>query len=173
MSARADLVDLLSAKTSILPDFDGPVCSMFANHRAPGVAAKLRDTLADAGVAIPVRVEGERDPLEALKWAATLGQPRPVRRWNRCCVPRKPRRLEPPLRRRSAASSGALGCGHGVVGCSLLPDPAEGVGLHRVQVGGEGWADVGARGSQRGARARIEKGLCWAGRARQDLTLAT
>lgn len=79
MSARADLVELLSAKTTILLDFDGPVCSIFANHPAPGVAAKLIATLADAGVAIASELEDERDPLEVLKWTATLGRQQLVR----------------------------------------------------------------------------------------------
>ena len=39
MSQRADLVGLLSGKSAILLDFDGPVCSIFSNHPAPGVAA--------------------------------------------------------------------------------------------------------------------------------------
>ena len=80
MNPSADLTELLTRQSAILLDFDGPVCSIFANHPAPAVAAKLRDTLADAGVAIPAEVEGERDPLEVPKWAATLGQPQLVRK---------------------------------------------------------------------------------------------
>lgn len=79
VSASAELVDLLSAKTSILLDFDGPVCSIFANRPAPGVAGALRATLAEAGMVIPIEVGDERDPLEVLKWTATLGRPDLVR----------------------------------------------------------------------------------------------
>ena len=79
MSQRADLVELLSGKTSILLDFDGPVCSIFSNHPAPGVAASLRGGISAAGVPIPADIESERDPLEVLKWSATLGQPALVR----------------------------------------------------------------------------------------------
>lgn len=79
MSQRADLVELLSGKTAILLDFDGPVCSIFSNHPAPDVAASLRGVVAAAGVAYPPNIEAERDPLEVLRWSATLGQPALVR----------------------------------------------------------------------------------------------
>lgn len=79
MSQRADLVELLSGKTSILLDFDGPVCSIFSNHPAPDVAASLRGGLSAAGVPIPADIETERDPLEVLKWSATIGEPALVR----------------------------------------------------------------------------------------------
>lgn len=79
MSQRADLVELLSGKTLILLDFDGPVCSIFSNHPAPGVAASLRGVIAAAGVPIPVDIESARDPLEVLKWSASLGRPALVR----------------------------------------------------------------------------------------------
>ena len=79
MSQRADLVELLSGKTSILLDFDGPVCSIFSNHPAPDVAASLRGGISAAGVPIPADIETERDPLEVLKWSATIGEPALVR----------------------------------------------------------------------------------------------
>ena len=79
MSRRADLVELLSGKPSILLDFDGPVCSIFSNHPAPDVAASLRGVIAAAGLPVPVDIEAERDPLEVLKWSATLGRPALVR----------------------------------------------------------------------------------------------
>ena len=79
MSLRADLIELLAGKTSILLDFDGPVCSIFSNHLAPDVAASLRGVIVAAGVPVPTDVETERDPLEVLKWSATLGQPALVR----------------------------------------------------------------------------------------------
>jgi beta-phosphoglucomutase-like phosphatase (HAD superfamily) len=79
MSRRPDLVELLSEKPSILLDFDGPVCSLFSNHPAPGVAASLRAVIAAAGLTIPFAIETERDPLEVLRWSATLGRPAIVR----------------------------------------------------------------------------------------------
>ena len=80
MSQRADLVELLSGKSSILLDFDGPVCSIFSNHPAPGVAATLRGVVAAAGVPVPTNVETARDPLDVLKWSATVGRPALVRK---------------------------------------------------------------------------------------------
>lgn len=74
MSVRADLVELLSQKSSILLDFDGPVCSIFSNRPAPGVAETLRGVLTGAGVAIPAELAAELDPLEVLKWTAELGR---------------------------------------------------------------------------------------------------
>jgi beta-phosphoglucomutase-like phosphatase (HAD superfamily) len=74
MSARAELVELLSRKTSILLDFDGPVCSIFSNHPAPGVAETLRGVLTGAGVTIPADLATEPDPLDVLKWTAGLGR---------------------------------------------------------------------------------------------------
>lgn len=79
MSRRADLVELLSGKTSILLDFDGPVCSIFSNHPAPDVAASLRAVLAAAGMPVPPNIEMEQDPLEVLRYSATLGRPALVR----------------------------------------------------------------------------------------------
>jgi beta-phosphoglucomutase-like phosphatase (HAD superfamily) len=79
MSRRADLVELLSGKSSILLDFDGPVCSIFSTYLALDVAASLRDVVTAAGVAIPTDIATVKDPLEVLKWSATLGQPALVR----------------------------------------------------------------------------------------------
>jgi beta-phosphoglucomutase-like phosphatase (HAD superfamily) len=79
MSQRADLVELLSGKSSILLDFDGPVCSIFSNYLAPDVAASLRGVVAAAGVPIPSNIATEKDPLEVLKWSATLSRPALVR----------------------------------------------------------------------------------------------
>jgi beta-phosphoglucomutase-like phosphatase (HAD superfamily) len=79
MSRRADLVELLSEKSSILLDFDGPVCSIFSDRLAPNITASLRGVIADAGFPIPADIETTQDPLEVLKWSATLGRPAIVR----------------------------------------------------------------------------------------------
>jgi beta-phosphoglucomutase-like phosphatase (HAD superfamily) len=79
MSQRANLVELFSGKTSILLDFDGPVCSIFSNFPAPHVAASLRDVVAAAGVPIAPEIATATDPLEVLKWSATVGRPALVR----------------------------------------------------------------------------------------------
>ena len=79
MSQRADLGELLSGKSTILLDFDGPVCSIFSNHPAPDVAASLRNVIAATGLPVPADIEAQRDPLEVLKWSATLSRPTLVR----------------------------------------------------------------------------------------------
>lgn len=75
MSQPPSLTDLLSARGSILLDFDGPLCSIFANHAAPVIAETLRTTLRESGVQPGPVIEGERDPLEVLRWTATLAVP--------------------------------------------------------------------------------------------------
>jgi hypothetical protein len=72
MNQRVNLVELLPEKSSILLDFDGPVCSIFSNHPAPNVASALRGVIAATGVPIPSDTETERDPLEVLKWSVIL-----------------------------------------------------------------------------------------------------
>lgn len=79
MNKRADLVELLSGKTSILLDFDGPICSIFSSYPAPDVAASLRGVVTAASVPIPPDIATAQDPLEVLKWSATLGRPALVR----------------------------------------------------------------------------------------------
>jgi hypothetical protein len=64
MSQRANLLVLLSGKSSILLDFDGPVCSIFANQPVPGVATSRRAVIAATGLMIPLAIQAERDPLE-------------------------------------------------------------------------------------------------------------
>ena len=80
MSQLADLNRLLAERSSILLDFDGPVCSIFANRPAPGVAESLRDVVRGEGIELTESLHDERDPLEVLRWTATLGRPGVVRR---------------------------------------------------------------------------------------------
>jgi HAD superfamily hydrolase (TIGR01549 family) len=75
MTQSAGLSELLNRQSAILLDFDGPVCNIFANHPAPAVADSLRAVLRTSGVDIAAEVLDERDPLEVLKWSATLGRP--------------------------------------------------------------------------------------------------
>lgn len=79
MSQPAGLLQLLAERSSILLDFDGPVCSIFANWPAPQVAETLRDVLRGEGVELTPSLQGEHDPLEVLRWTATLGRPNIVR----------------------------------------------------------------------------------------------
>jgi HAD superfamily hydrolase (TIGR01549 family) len=79
MSQSAELVQLLAERSSILLDFDGPICGIFANRPAPTVAESLRDVVRSAGVELAGTMQEERDPLEVLRWTATLGRPDVVR----------------------------------------------------------------------------------------------
>lgn len=79
MSQTASLVQLLAERGSILLDFDGPVCSIFANRPASEVAESLRGVIREAGVKPDAKTLEERDPLEVLRWAATLERPDVVR----------------------------------------------------------------------------------------------
>jgi HAD superfamily hydrolase (TIGR01509 family) len=75
MTASPDLVRLLAETGPILLDFDGPVCSIFANYPAPNVANDLRALLLGRDIRMPEAIIGETDPLEVLRWTATLGKP--------------------------------------------------------------------------------------------------
>jgi HAD superfamily hydrolase (TIGR01509 family) len=72
------LAELLARHSRILLDFDGPVCGIFANYPAPAVADVLRETIRDAGVQVSPEAAAQRDPLEVLRWTATLSAPKVV-----------------------------------------------------------------------------------------------
>lgn len=76
----ADLAAVVARARYILLDFDGPVCSVFANHAASGVAADLRRVLVDEGVGIPEALLTETDPLEVVRYTATVRRPGLTRR---------------------------------------------------------------------------------------------
>ena len=61
---------IIETATGVLLDFDGPVCSIFANLPAPGVAEDLRQVLRGDGVAINTELANEPDPMEVLRYAA-------------------------------------------------------------------------------------------------------
>ena len=79
MSANG-LAPLVERARCVLLDFDGPVCSVFANYPAHTVATELRRLLADQGVPLDRHLAEERDPLEVLRYSATLGRPGVIRR---------------------------------------------------------------------------------------------
>jgi HAD superfamily hydrolase (TIGR01549 family) len=56
----------------VLLDFDGPVCSIFAGLPARDVASRLRRFLLAAGVTLPSHIEAEADPMEVLRFSATV-----------------------------------------------------------------------------------------------------
>jgi HAD superfamily hydrolase (TIGR01549 family) len=66
------LVAALGTAGPILLDFDGPVCAVFSGIPAPTIAEELRTVLASAHVEMPDEILRESDPLEVLRWSATL-----------------------------------------------------------------------------------------------------
>jgi HAD superfamily hydrolase (TIGR01509 family) len=75
MNPDAALGRLLDGDGPLLLDFDGPVCSVFAGYTPQSVADDLRATLLDLGVRVPEHLAGKPQPLEILRWTATLGEP--------------------------------------------------------------------------------------------------
>ncbi|MFG1890564.1 HAD family hydrolase [Micromonospora sp. NPDC049051] len=73
------LAKMIDRARVILLDFDGPVCSIFAQHSASIVAHELRRLLVDQAVTLPPEILAERDPLAVLRFTATLGRPAVVR----------------------------------------------------------------------------------------------
>lgn len=74
-----DLSRVIDRAHVILLDFDGPVCSIFAEHSASTVAHALRRLLVDQAVTLPPEILAERDPLAVLRFTAALGRPAVVR----------------------------------------------------------------------------------------------
>jgi phosphoglycolate phosphatase-like HAD superfamily hydrolase len=60
---------ILAASSSILLDFDGPVCSIFSGLADVAVADRLRAVLADAGVELDDSTRQTYDPLAVLLYA--------------------------------------------------------------------------------------------------------
>jgi HAD superfamily hydrolase (TIGR01509 family) len=83
MNTPPDLAVLLAKANVILLDFDGPVCSVFANHPAPTIAADLRRILVSQGVRLASDIAEEPDPLEVLRWTGRLGRDSLTRRIDR------------------------------------------------------------------------------------------
>lgn len=73
------LAALVGHARVILLDFDGPVCSVFAQHPASAVAHQLRKLLVDQAVTLPTEILTEPDPLAVLRFTATLDHPVVVR----------------------------------------------------------------------------------------------
>jgi phosphoglycolate phosphatase-like HAD superfamily hydrolase len=67
------LSQVLAGAGPILLDFDGPVCNIFAGCPADVVASELRDILLNSGAQLPAAMMVEVDPLQVLRWTATLG----------------------------------------------------------------------------------------------------
>jgi phosphoglycolate phosphatase len=70
----AALQRILANTDALLLDFDGPVCSVFANFPAPVVAEHLREILAEGGHSdVPLDIARTNDPFDIFKYAAHLG----------------------------------------------------------------------------------------------------
>jgi phosphoglycolate phosphatase len=64
----------MAGTETLLLDFDGPVCSVFAGLPAGHVAARLRGVLADCGHSgLPSHIERSDDPFDVFRYAATVG----------------------------------------------------------------------------------------------------
>ncbi|WP_329107071.1 HAD-IA family hydrolase [Micromonospora sp. NBC_01699] len=77
---RPNLRTIADRTRYLLLDFDGPVCSIFANYPAATVATELRRLLVNQGVTLPEHIQTEADPLAVLRFTTTLNQPTITRR---------------------------------------------------------------------------------------------
>jgi phosphoglycolate phosphatase-like HAD superfamily hydrolase len=66
------LTELLARTTYLLLDFDGPVCSVFAGRPSHTIAIELFELIAAANMTVPACIEDTADPLEVLRYVATV-----------------------------------------------------------------------------------------------------
>ena len=71
--STSDAEALLRRVRTVLLDFDGPVCSIFAGYPAPVVAKELADLSSAAGSPVPEDYTRRQDPLDILRYAGTVG----------------------------------------------------------------------------------------------------
>lgn len=69
----ADAEALLRRVRTVLLDFDGPVCSIFAGYPAPDVTVELAAIAAAAGHPVPEEYLRNQDPLDIFRFAGTVG----------------------------------------------------------------------------------------------------
>lgn len=67
---RFNYREALAGKSLLLLDFDGPVCNVFAGYPASQIAAELVETIDGFAPDLAAGLNGERDPMEALRSAA-------------------------------------------------------------------------------------------------------
>lgn len=72
-AAGDPVAELLRRVRTVLLDFDGPVCSIFAGYPAPVVADELAAVSANAGYPVPESFLLRSDPLDVLRFAGTIG----------------------------------------------------------------------------------------------------
>ncbi|GAA2352336.1 hydrolase [Catellatospora methionotrophica] len=73
MSDDLTVGEILNGSRIILLDFDGPVCGVFSGISDMTVAAHCREVIHRHSFSLPPSIEVQRDPLEVLRYAATLG----------------------------------------------------------------------------------------------------
>ena len=66
-SNNAALARLVASKRTLLLDFDGPICSIFAGYPAPLIAEELRGIVRDHGLAVSPELAATDDPLAVLR----------------------------------------------------------------------------------------------------------
>ena len=76
MTPPCSLAQVLAATGPLLLDFDGPICAVFATVAPATIAEQLRQVLTEHGTPIPQHITDEPDPMEVLRYAGTLGNPR-------------------------------------------------------------------------------------------------
>jgi HAD superfamily hydrolase (TIGR01509 family) len=62
----------ITSATCVLFDFDGPICGLFAGHRAPHIADRLIDWLAERGLRLPLSDDDRQDPHAVLRAVGEL-----------------------------------------------------------------------------------------------------
>lgn len=72
-SSSADTEALLRRVRTVLLDFDGPVCSIFAGYPAPTVMKELVSIAVAAGHPVPEDYQRSQDPLDVFRFAGTRG----------------------------------------------------------------------------------------------------
>jgi HAD superfamily hydrolase (TIGR01549 family) len=66
------LTELLARTRYLLLDFDGPVCSVFAGRPSRTIAIELLELIRAANMPVPACIEDTADPLEVLRYVATV-----------------------------------------------------------------------------------------------------
>ena len=74
--STSDAEDLLRRIRTVLLDFDGPVCSIFAGYPAPVIAKELADLSSAAGSPVPEDYMRRQDPMDILRYAGKIEEAR-------------------------------------------------------------------------------------------------
>lgn len=70
--AVPNLTELLARTKYLLLDFDGPICSVFAGRPSRTIAIELFELIRAAELPVPACIEDTGDPLEVLRYVATI-----------------------------------------------------------------------------------------------------